>query len=280
MVMKSFQSAETEYLCVDRYLRDAVGARALASALELGVIDTLVQAEWLSSSVLAARARLDRSGFMLLASLLRTNGVIDQAGDALSLSADFRGALRFRDLLEAKLDFAAAVAPDFFELFSTLLASPDEFFERAKLFELFSYDRCFDSTPENRAATARWMRFTTVLTRYESAACLANHDFSAHRRMLDVGGNSGEFALRACRAHSSLQATVYDLPVVCELGRQHVRAEPEAGRIHFLEAGPRNDAMPGGHDLITFKSMLHDWPPDHMQQFLDRAYSALRPNGT
>ena len=72
------------------------------------------------------------------------------------------------------------------------------------------------------------MRFTTALTRYESGACIANHDFSPYERMLDVGGNSGEFALRVCQRHSRLRATVYDLPLVCDIGERHVRAEPEA----------------------------------------------------
>lgn len=271
---------EREYLCVDDFIADVVGARALASALELGVIDQLLQKPVGSLQELGARAQLDQRGLGLLAGMLRANCVIEMRGDAVSLSAQFRRALRYRDLLEAKLDFAALVAPDFLGLFTTLLANPAGFFEHAKLFELFSYDRCFDPTPENYASTARWMRFTTALTRYESGACLGNHDFSRYRRMLDVGGNSGEFALRVCRKHPAMRATVYDLPLVCDLGERHVRAEPESDRIDFIRTHNTDAAMPRGYDLVTFKSMLHDWPDEPMQQFLRRAHDALLPGGT
>ncbi len=278
--MDRARQAEREYLCVDGFIRDAVGARALASALELGVVDLLLEHPSCTVAELGARARTDRRATTLLLGLLRTDGVIESAGDGFRLTHEFRAALRFRDLLEAKIDFAAAVAPDFLDLFTVLLTDPAAFFGRARLFELFSYDRCFDPTPENVSHTARWMRFTTALTRYESAACIAGHDFSRYRRMLDVGGNSGEFALRVCRAHAGLRATVFDLPVVCDIGERHLRNEPEAGRIDFARAGRAGGSMPCGADLVTFKSMLHDWPDDRMEDFLARAHEALAPGGT
>lgn len=278
--MSCAQQGEREYLCVDEFMRDAVSARALKSAIELGLVDLLADRAMCSALELGARAKVDQRGLLLLAGLLRASGVIDEAGNGFRLSGPFCAALRFRDLIEAKLDFAAAVAPDFLDLFTVLLTDPAAFFERARLFDLFSYDRCFESTPENVAATARWMRFTTVLTRYESAACLANHDFSGHRRMLDVGGNSGEFALRVCRIQPALRATVFDLPVVCEIGERHVSAQPEASRIEFVRATRGGGPFPGGYDLVTFKSMLHDWPDEPVHQFLIRAFDALQPGGT
>lgn len=278
--MNSGHGGERDYLCVDDFIRDAVGARALASALEIGLIDELLRTPSCTLPDLGARTKLDRRGLMLLSGMLGAGGVVEESGGRLHLTEAFRAALRFRDILEAKLDFAATVAPDFFHLFTTLLTDPGGFFGQAKLFELFSYDRCFDPTPENYASTARWMRFTTALTRYESAACLRHQDFSSHRRMLDVGGNSGEFALRVCQNHPGIRATVYDLPLVCEIGEKHLRNEPEAGRIDFVRASPAVGPLPGGFDLLTFKSMLHDWPDEPMRQFLRRAHDALVTGGT
>lgn len=269
-----------EYLCVDAFLGDMVGARALASAFELGLVDCLLQRQPRALHELGAHARLDERGMRLLGGLLRTHGVFEVNADAVRLSEPFRVALRFRDLLEAKLDFAAAVAPDYLGLFTTLLTDPDAFFQQANLFRLFSYDKCFEATPENISATARWMRFTTALTRYEAAGCLDNHDFSAYTHLLDVGGNSGEFALQACRRHPGLRATVFDLPVVCGIGAKHIAAQPEAGRIGFVEAAAAGGPLPQGCDLITFKSMLHDWPDEAMRAFLASAHDALVRGGS
>ena len=137
-----------------------------------------------------------------------------------------------------------------------------------------------EATPENLERTARWMRLTTALTRYEAGACLAAFDFAKFQRVLDVGGNSGEFVLQLCRAHANLHAAVYDLPVVCEIGAAHVADAPEAPRIDFVKRDRAVRALPAGHDLVCFKSMLHDWPEAEMADFLQRAFDALQPGGT
>jgi len=124
------------------------------------------------------------------------------------------------------------------------------------------------------------MRVTSTLTRYEASACLELYDFGGHRRALDVGGNSGEFLLQLCRRHPRLAGTVFDLPLVCDIGMEHLLAEPEASRIGFVKGDLRNDPLPSGYDLISFKSMLHDWPPEDAERFLAKAVQALSPGGT
>lgn len=278
----SLPLAVTEYLGVDRHLRTLLDARALRTALEIGLIDRLARApEPLEPLEDLARAlHLDRSGLQLLLSLLNSNRVITLTGTNVSLTPEFRSALRFRDLLDAKIDLATLVAPDLLDLFTPLLFDPDRFMRQARLFRLFDYRQCLEFTPEARASTQRWMRFTTALTRYESAACLACFDVSPFRRLLDIGGNSGEFALRLGQANPLLSASVLDLPLVCSIGQDHVRGAPASDRLRFLPGNALADPLPTGSDLITFKSLLHDWPDDAALQFLARAASALAPGGT
>jgi len=110
--------------------------------------------------------------------------------------------------------------------------------------------------------------------------CLELYDFAGHRRVLDVGGNSGEFLLQLCRRHPQLAGTVFDLPLVCDIGMEHVLGEPEGSRIGFVKGDVRTDPLPSGHDLVAFKSMLHDWPPSEAERFLARAAHALEPGGS
>jgi len=277
---------ERAYLCVDAFITDMVGARALSTAFETGVIDYFLAKEKVDAADMVAALRLDERGVRLLLGMLRANRVIELVGDdgGLRFSNAFLAALRFRDLLEAKLHFANFVAPDFMHLSTALLMEPEVFVEHARIFKLFSYQRAHEVTRENMEQTARWMRITTALTTYEAQACLTAFDFSQYRRMLDVGGNSGEFVLRICRQHAELQATVYDLPLVCDIGARHVadcaRDHAEGERIAFVRRDPTNPVLPADHDLITFKSMLHDWPLDEMIGFLQRAYDALPVGGT
>jgi SAM-dependent methyltransferase len=192
----------------------------------------------------------------------------------------FREALVFRDLLETRLDFAGFTLNDFADLFTALVRDPAQFMGQAQLFQLFDYRRCLEDTGDNYQRTRAWMRLTSTLTRYEARGCLALHDFGACRRMLDIGGNSGEFALQMCRAHPALAATVFDLPLVCQVGMEHLLGEPEQERIGFVRGDARHDPLPAGHDLISFKSMLHDWPEAEARAFLDKAIAALEPGGT
>lgn len=261
-------------------MRDVVGARAVHSAFELGLVDQFLRDQSLDFQSAAACSGLDTRALHLLLGMLQANRVIETRDGRMGLSAGFMEALRYRDLLQTKLEFAALVAADFLEMFTPLLKDPARFFEQARIFDLFSYDRCFDSTPENLAMTRRWVRFTTVLTRYEAQVCIDNHDFSKSRRLLDVGGNSGEFALRICQVHRSVRATVLDLPVVCDIGRAHVASEPEADRIEFIKAGDAAQGFPSGFDMVCFKSMLHDWPDSEMRRFLEQAYRALDTGGS
>ena len=268
------------FLCVDAFVADVVGAGALASALELGLIDRLAAGEGAAAEALAGALDVEPRGLALLIDILRANRVLAVSGDVVSLSAPFRAALAYRDLLEARLDFAAAALADYHQLFSTLIRRPDAFVQRARIFDMFRYDRCLEATADNVARTRRWVRLTTTLTKYEARACLAHHDFTGYRRLLDIGGNSGELALRLCRANPALTASVLDLPLVCDIGEAHLAQQPEASRITFLRGDARRDPLPAGHDLICFKSFLHDWPPDEALRLIDKAAKALAPGGT
>jgi SAM-dependent methyltransferase len=271
------------YLCVDAFLRSLVGARALKTAFELGLIDHLLQRSSVTLAELTRAFSGDGRGLAFLAQLLVGNGVLAVGEGAIALSAEFRQALRYRDLLETKLEYAAFVLPDFTDLFTAAIGSPEAFNRRARTFQLFCYDRARGERVEGAddyELTKRWMRITTCLTRYETPVCLALHDFGRYGRILDIGGNSGELALQVCRAHPGISATVFDLPLVCRIGREHVRGTPEAPRITFVAGNASSDPLPGDQDLVSFKSMLHDWPDAGARHLLARARDALRPGGT
>lgn len=273
-------SDDLEFLCVDDFIRSLVGARALKTAFELGLIDYLLERRPGSVEAMEKALGIDRPGSQLLLNLLAANEVVHQRDGEIGLHERFLAALRYRDLLETKLDFAGFTLNDFADLFTALIRDPRGFVGQARLFELFDYRRCLQSTMENYERTKGWMRVTSTLTRYEARACMRLHDFSRYRRMLDIGGNSGEFVLQLCRRHSELRGTVLDLPLVCEIGMEHVLPEPEHPRITFVKADVRTDPLPSGYDLIAFKSMLHDWPEEDANRFITKASRALDPGGT
>lgn len=269
----------TAFLAVDAFIKTLVDARTLKTAFELGVIDRLIEQRTGSAEALGRMSGIDPVGMRFLLDLLIANQVVEEARGDVRLTRGFRDALRFRDLLETKIDFIGFVINDFADMFTNLIRGGGSFSADARLFQLFDYRRALDPSTDNYKVTRAWVGITSALTRYEADPCMALHDFGSHRRMLDVGGNSGEFALRICRRHPELRATVFDLPLVCEVGMERILSQPEVGRISYLKGDIRADQLPAGHDLITFKSMLHDWPPQDARQFIDKAARALEPGG-
>ncbi len=276
-----FSARETfsDYLVVDRFLRDLVGMRGLKTAFDRQVVDALVDGPK-SMTELTNRLGADQAGAQLLLGILAVSDVVERIGDKFMLTSSFRQALQFRDLLEAKLDFAGFVLLDFIDKFDYLVNDSSRFQGEAQLFRLFDYQKAKNPTVQSYAWTKVWIRLTTSLTRYEAKAALNIYDFGKHKNLLDIGGNSGEFVLRICKAHDDMRATVMDLPVVCEFGHDHILVEPERERIGFLAGSALIDPIPQGYDLICFKSMLHDWPDGDVCLFLQRAAEALDPGGT
>ncbi len=269
----------TEFLVVERYLQDALQARTLQVAFDIGVIDQLVDSGAILKRQLFRNRACDAAGADFLTQVLVKAGVFRIDNSIVDLTPEFRTALKYRELLLTKLQFSELVAADFFTRLPQLLSSSDEFMATSKLFELFDYSRCYDVTPQNCLQASRWMKLTTMLTRYEAPVCCDHFAFSDHQSMLDIGGNSGEFAVQACRRAASLEATVADLPVVCHVGERHVSAFAEASRIHFQPLHFIDDALPTGHDLITCKSVLHDWPDDLTEVIVKKCFHALPANG-
>lgn len=274
------RGAEFDYLCVDSFMKDMYAARALATAFETGMIDHLVRERRCLPEVLGHNFVLPQQGMDLLLGLLASNNVVKTSGTEIELSEEFLHALDFRDILQMKLSAALYGAHDLLDHFTEMIRRPRESIGSLEFCRLFAYNRGLVDTPDNRKWTKRWMHITSTLTRYESAVCMKYHDFSRYSRMLDIGGNSGEFLLQVCRRHPGLTGTVFDLPVVCRVGREHVSDRPEATRIDFTEGDALNDALPSGVDLVSFKSMLHDWPDEHACRLLANASKALLPGGT
>ena len=274
------QSEAFDYLCVDSFIRDIVGARALATAFEIRLIDSLLRNKHTTIDSLTEQFGMGSHGMRLLLDLLRANGVVKNENGKLSLTEEFVHALQFRELLELKLIMTNFAAHDLLDYFSDLVSRPEQFVHEVRFFRLFSYNRCFDYSQGNYELAKRWMRITTTFTKYEAQVCMKHHDFGRYRRILDIGGNSGEFILQICRRNPGTLATVFDLPLVCDIGQEHIRSEPEADRISFIKGNALTDPLPEGFDLIIFKSMLHDWPEKEAKQFIEKASRSLESGGT
>ncbi|MFJ9897502.1 methyltransferase [Streptomyces sp. NPDC091280] len=96
-------------------------------------------------------------------------------------------------------------------------------------------------------------------------------DFSAVRRVVDVGGGNGALLSRLLRAHAHLEGVLLERPEALEAARPRL---PE--RCAFV-AGDFTRSVPEGGDVYLLSRVLHDWDDDRCLTILHNCAEAMRP---
>ena len=99
------------------------------------------------------------------------------------------------------------------------------------------------------------------------------------RRLLDVAGGHGGFAMAMCRRFPGLSATVLDLPASAAVGREIVAEQGLAGRVSFREGDALGDPLGERLDVVSLFNLLHHLPPEQARALLRRSHGALAPGG-
>lgn len=108
----------------------------------------------------------------------------------------------------------------------------------------------------------------------------AQVDLAGRKRLLDLGGGPGTYAIHFCLANPGLSAVIYDLPTTEPFARQTVDRFGLAARIAF-NGGDFNDGpIPGGpYDVAWLSHILHSHGPEECRQIIARTVEAMAPGG-
>lgn len=104
-------------------------------------------------------------------------------------------------------------------------------------------------------------------------------DLSGRRRLLDMGGGPGTYAIHFCRHNPQLAATVYDLPATRPFAEKTIARFGLQDRIDFQSGDYRRDPVPGGCDAAWLSHILHGEGPELCQVLIEKAAAALEPGG-
>ena len=130
------------------------------------------------------------------------------------------------------------------------------------------------------ASTAAYTRLMSASQGLVAEEILDAHDFSRHRRVLDVGGGDGTFLRAVARRVPGIDLALFDLPGVAA---QATARFAEAGLLSRVTVTPGDfsrDPLPTGADLVTFVRVLHDHDDPRVERLLAAAHAALPPGGT
>ena len=99
------------------------------------------------------------------------------------------------------------------------------------------------------------------------------------KRMLDVGGGSGAYAIAFAQANPELRAVVLDLPTVLPITQGHIDAADLAARVTTRPGDLTRDQLGDGFDLVFLSSICHMLGPSGNLDLLKRSARALAPGG-
>ncbi|MFF1376342.1 methyltransferase [Streptomyces sp. NPDC058308] len=136
----------------------------------------------------------------------------------------------------------------------------------------------FDDVYRDAESLRDFMRAMWDLSFGVSQELAALAGMAGTRRLVDVGGATGPFAVAALLTDPALRATVFDMPAVGPLVGEDAEARPVADRLDFVGGDFFADELPQG-DCLAFGYILSDWDDDTCVTLLEKAYRACRAPG-
>ncbi len=104
-------------------------------------------------------------------------------------------------------------------------------------------------------------------------------DLNGKKRLLDLGGGPGTYAIHFCMANPELEATVFDLPTTRPFMEKTVARFNLADRISFQPGSYLADEVPGRYDAAWLSHILHGEGPDDCLAIIQKAVSVIEPGG-
>jgi len=141
------------------------------------------------------------------------------------------------------------------------------------------YEGLSSLTPKARDS---WLAFDHYYSDAAFPAALKLVFADRPKRLLDVGGNTGKWAVQCARFDPEVQITIADLPQQLELARETVRKNNLEGRVEFFPINLLDEAkpLPGGHDVIWMSQFLDCFSEKEIVFILRRTAQAMNAGST
>jgi len=268
--MKPLPQPTTCYHSLHDTMLAPIRCKLLMTALELGVFDRL--RTYRSAEAIAEQLGYHPGNTRRLLDALSTIGLV-QKQDGL-----YRNGPVAAEFLVQQGD--VYLGPLFRLVEEMCLNSLDDLAERVKSGPFPAAGEAdFASAQLWAAATRATAGWVTGGAGGQVAAMLSKlPEFSGWRRMLDLGGGHGIFALYLVAAHSSMTAVVLDRPEVTEVAADFIRQYEMQGRVSVMAGDYLVDPIGDGYDLVWACSTLN-FARGRLEALVGKIRDALNPGG-
>ncbi len=128
------------------------------------------------------------------------------------------------------------------------------------------------------------VRYNFLMGMFNLASMLAPQvarrvDLTGCRRLLDLGGGPGTYAIHFCRHYKMLEAVVFDRPETRPVAEEIIARFGLEGRIRFQGGDYRDGRLPDGCDAVWVSHILHAENPSACAALMATIHAALKPGG-
>lgn len=133
----------------------------------------------------------------------------------------------------------------------------------------------FEQHPENARIFNNAM---SGMTAAANEAIMARYDFSAIKKIVDVGGGHAGLITSVLNTNPGMKGVLFDSPQVVEGAQPRIAAAGLSDRCEIV-AGDFFAAVPAGGDGYILKWIIHDWNEDRATIILRNCRSAITNDG-
>lgn len=252
---------------LSEYVRHFQKSRVLLTAIELNIF-TVIDVKPLSSADTTKKIKTDARATDRLMNALVGLGFL------------FKSKNRFRNteftskyLVKGKPDYMAGLmhSVDMWNTWNTLtncVRKGHSVFKRPKLINNRSnkWLDAFISAMHYRA----WSHAPDIVK------CI---DLKNVKRVLDVGGGSGAYAMAFTDRGKNIKATVYDLPNVLPITNRFIRQHGYEKKIDLFAGDYNSNELPENYDLIFISAVVHINSYQGNVKLMKKCAKTLNPGG-
>ena len=127
-----------------------------------------------------------------------------------------------------------------------------------------------------------WFGFDHFYSDHSFEDALARVFAIRPKSLLDVGGNTGRFALKCVEVNADVHVTVMDLPQQLAMLKQNIAGKPGCDRIDTYPGNllDPDTGIPGGFDVVWMSQFLDCFSEEQVISILQRVSETLKPGAS
>ena len=267
--MKPFPIIKHSWAAIYRFLKMKVQGAVLVAAIKCKVFDCLT--EPVTAASVAQQLGLHPKNTELFLNALVG---MDLLGKHNGLFANS----------EVSMEFLLTSSPSYLGTFFCRVHDWYEQFQSpAKIQALLA------NGPDNKingVDDANWVAYTREASAYQycgpaqmtAEIVRSLPEFPHMKKMLDLGGGAGFYAMAIVSAHEAMTGVVYDLPPVADISREFIREYDALDRVSVMAGDYTADSIGDSYDLIFAAGTLY-FAKDRLNEIISKIHDALNPGG-